>query len=81
MLEIVGTLAAGMLMEEFWKRRAWEELPGRPIVALMPELKLPERAARSRGVGDAELNGHVLLHCNRTQFGRREPAASAVKSQ
>lgn len=78
---MVGTLAAGTLMEEFWKRSAWEVLPGRPCVALMPEPKLPESVARSRGTGDAELKGQVLLHCNCMQFGRREAAESVVYTQ
>lgn len=77
-LVIVGTLAAGMLMEEFWKRRACELLPGRPWVALMPVPMLPERAARSKGIGDIELKGQVLLHWTSMQFGRRDAAESVV---
>ena len=82
MLVIVGMLIAGMLMDEFWKRRACVELPGRPSVALTPsELKLLESDGKSIGIGDAAENGHVLSHCTLMQLGRRDAVESVVYKQ
>ena len=70
-----------MVMEEFWKRRAEEVVPGLPCVALTPEPMLLARETRSTGLGDAEPKGQVLSHRTRTQLGAREPPELAVKRQ
>ena len=68
-------------MEAFWKRRAEEELPGRPWVALIPDPKLLESEARSKGTGEEELKGQVSSHITCMHLGESEAAELEVYTQ